>query len=306
MTQVAKTAKIPLLDARLGSPFVQIAAGGGETNSTAEQWAERSEQTLTQLRQGGVRKNQPARVLDIPVASFDGIPQVDAKSRATATASTSVAASEAPPGARADRDLRNTPEEDDRVSTTIQNMVELITKRSTDGVAMLLLCIGSEPNLHTDETAARLASALCEQTASRVLLIDSDTDSRNLTTAARLEEGEGMTEVIQRNRNWSSLLLRNEHTNLDFLPCGRESFQRWNQQELLRKASCEMRKNYQFICVSAGDAHGKAAKLWSDVCDGSFLLVSVKNSNRTVAKSAVTELQSGGARLLGCIVTDAE
>ena len=66
-----------------------------------------------------------------------------------------------------------------------------------------------------------------------------------------------------------------------------------------------MKTEYQYVCVAVGDAHSKAAKLWSDVCDGSYLLVSIKNSNGTIAKSAVTELKTNGARLLGCIATDA-
>ena len=164
--------------------------------------------------------------------------------------------------------------------------------------------MGSEPNQHVDEISARVASALCDQTESRVLLIDSDTVGKNLTAASRQLNESGMTEVIEYNRDWRSSLLRNRGSNLDFLPVGNGSFGRWNQNELLQKAACEMKTDYQIVCVSAGDAHGKAAKLWSDVCDGSYLLVSVKNSNGTIAKSAVTELKSSGARLLGCIVTD--
>ena len=65
-----------------------------------------------------------------------------------------------------------------------------------------------------------------------------------------------------------------------------------------------MKQDYQFICVSAGDAHDNVAKTWSGVCDGSYLLVSLKNSNEKIAESAVAELQTSGARLLGCVVTD--
>jgi Mrp family chromosome partitioning ATPase len=65
-----------------------------------------------------------------------------------------------------------------------------------------------------------------------------------------------------------------------------------------------MKTKYQFICVSAGDAHLGSAKAWSQVCDGSYLLVGLNSTNETYAKSAITELQSSGSRLLGCIVTD--
>ena len=67
-----------------------------------------------------------------------------------------------------------------------------------------------------------------------------------------------------------------------------------------------MKREYQFIRVAAGDAHSSAARMWNDICDGSYLLVSMKNSNESFAKSAVAELQARGARLLGCVVTDVD
>ena len=67
-----------------------------------------------------------------------------------------------------------------------------------------------------------------------------------------------------------------------------------------------MKQDYQFVCVSAGSAHSAHAKLWYDLCEGSYLVVSLKSSNETYAKSSVKELQAGNARLLGCVVTDVE
>jgi hypothetical protein len=67
-----------------------------------------------------------------------------------------------------------------------------------------------------------------------------------------------------------------------------------------------MKREYQFICISGGDARSPSARIWNDICDGSYLLVSVKNSNQTIARSAVAEMQTSGARLLGCVVTDVE
>jgi len=81
---------------------------------------------------------------------------------------------------------------------------------------------------------------------------------------------------------------------------------RWNAKQLLINSVAEMKQDYQFVCVSAGSAHSPHAKLWYDVCEGSYLVVSLKTSNETFAKSSVRELQAGDARLLGCVVTDVE
>ena len=187
-----------------------------------------------------------------------------------------------------------------------RSVVEQILERSNASIPVVFLFVGTESNHHVDEMSARVAAALSEHTQSRVLLIDSDTVSRNLTATVGQQDRAGMTEVIEYNQDWRSNLLRNKEANVDFLPIGNGNFGRWNQQELLQKAVCEMKAEYQFVCVSGGDAHSKASKLWSDVCDGSYLLVSIKSSNGTVAKSAVTELKANGARLLGCVVTDVD
>jgi len=195
-------------------------------------------------------------------------------------------------------------ETNQQIDDAIQSVVTQINERSNPSVPIVLLFVGSEPNQHVDEMSARVAAELCNNTQSRVLLIDSDNISKNLTTASRRINDAGMTEIIEYNQDWRSNLLRNQESNLDFLPVGNGSFGRWNQKELLCKTVCDMKTDYQYVCVAAGDAHSKAAKLWSDVCDGSYLLVSIKNSNDMIAKSAVTELKDSGARLLGCIVTD--
>ena len=271
MSPIVNTATIP----HLNSHRTSLPAGHASANvlsGSEEQLAEMSEATLDRL-------SRQVRQIAVPE------PEVAPQSLPAEPAATV-----AP--------------KNGEVSEAIRNVVDQVLQRSNSSIPVILLFVGSEPNQHVDEISARVAAALCDQTESRVLLIDSDAVGKSLTAASGRASESGMTEVIEYNRPWRSSLLRNRSSNLDFLPVGNGSFGRWNQKELLRKATCEMKTEYQFICVAAGDAHGKASKLWSDVCDGSYLLVSVKNSNGTIAKSAVTELKSSGARLLGCIATD--
>ena len=264
-----KTATIP----HLNSFRKSLPRGSSSTdvlNATEEQLARMSEATLARLSGNVHRIAAPAPPSQTP--TIDSTPK--------------------------------TADSGEQVSEAVESVVNQILERSNSSVPMVLLFVGSEPNQHVDEISARAASALCNKVEARVLLIDSDNVGKNLTAASRRVDESGMTEIIEYNRDWRANLARNKNSNLDFLPVGKASFGRWNQKELLRKAVCGMKAEYQFVCVAAGDAHSKAAKLWSDVCDGSYLLVSVKNSNGTIAKSAVTELKTSGARLLGCIATD--
>lgn len=272
-----KTATIP----HLNLSRISIAPGGTSTDpltATEDELAQMSEATLERLR------NRVQRIVVADDSMDVTAPTVPEETVAEAPTATLKQA----------------------VDEATQSVVDLILERSNPSAPVVLLFVGSEPNHHVDELTARVAATLCDHVESRVLLIDSDQVSRNLTAASRRQSEPGMTEVIEYNQDWRANLLRNQNANLDFIPVGNGSFGRWNQKELLRKAVCEMKTEYQVVCVAGGDAHGKAAKLWSDVCDGSYLLVSIKNSNGAVAKSAVTQLKSSGARLLGCVVTDVD
>ncbi len=191
---------------------------------------------------------------------------------------------------------------------SISTLVGAILDRFPVGDPTVIVFVGSEENIHTDETCARVASQLSEHDIGGIMLIDSDTKGKALTLASGLEGKDGIADVVNRDKSWADLVYGRASSGLDFMCVGTDKFHHYDSQERqdrLRAAISEMKKEYQFVCVSAGDAHGKSAKIWSDICDGTYLLVSMRNTNETIAKSAVAELQSSGARLLGCVVTDA-
>lgn len=184
-------------------------------------------------------------------------------------------------------------------------LVEKIIDRFPLASPTVLLFVGGEPNPNVDETCAQVASALANCHVGNVLLIDGDVTGRQLTIAGGMVNQSGLSEAINRSADWRPLVVSEGSNSFSFLPVGECPSDRWNSDELLRKMTAEMKQDYQFICVSAGDAHSKHAKLWCDVCDGSYLVVSLKNSNETLAKSAAQELMLNGARVLGCVVADA-
>ncbi len=184
-------------------------------------------------------------------------------------------------------------------------LVEKIIDRFPLASPTVLLFVGGEPNPNVDETCAQVASALAKCHVGKVLLIDGDVDGRQLTIAGGMVHQSGLNEVINRSADWRPMVVSEGSASFSFMPVGSCPSDRWNSDELLRKMTAQMKRDYQFICVSAGDAHSKHAKLWCDVCDGSYLVVSLKNSNETLAKSAAEELMLNGARVLGCVVADA-
>jgi Mrp family chromosome partitioning ATPase len=185
-------------------------------------------------------------------------------------------------------------------------LVEKIIDRFPLASPTVLLFVAGEPNPNVDETCAQVASALAACHVGKVLLVDGDVADRQLTIAGGMVHQPGLSEAINRSADWRPLVVSEGSNSFSFLPVGKCPSDRWNSDELLRNVTAEMKREYQFICVSAGDAHAKHAKLWCDVCDGSYLVVSLKNSNETLAKSAAEELMLNGARVLGCVVSDAD
>lgn len=191
-------------------------------------------------------------------------------------------------------------------TSEITSLVDSIFERFPLAASTVLLFVGTEENPHVDETCARVASAIASRKIGNVLLIDGDVEGQRLTQASGLAGQTGFLECINRSQQWREKVVSRKESSFGFLPVGDCKMDRWNAKQLLINSVAEMKQDYQFVCVSAGSAHSPNAKIWYDVCDGSYLVVSLKSSNETYAKSSVKELQSGGARLLGCVVTDVE
>lgn len=191
-------------------------------------------------------------------------------------------------------------------TSEVSALVDSIFERFPLAASTVLLFVGTEENPHVDETCARVASAIASRKIGNVLLIDADVDGQRLTQASGLAGQTGYLECINRSQPWRQKVVSRKESSFGFLPVGDCDMDRWNAKQLLINSVAEMKQDYQFVCVSAGSAHNANAKLWYDVCDGSYLVVSLKSSNETYAKSSVKELQAGGARLLGCVVTDVE
>ena len=191
-------------------------------------------------------------------------------------------------------------------TSEISTLVDSIFERFPLAASTMLLFVGTEENPHVDETCARVASAIASRNIGDVLLIDADVDGQRLTDASGLAGQTGFLECINRSQNWRQKVVSRDESSFGFLPVGDCAMDRWNAKQLLINSVAEMKQDYQFVCVSAGSAHSAHAKLWYDLCEGSYLVVSLKSSNETYAKSSVKELQAGNARLLGCVVTDVE
>ena len=190
-------------------------------------------------------------------------------------------------------------------SEAIESLVSSIEERFPAGVPFVLMFAGSEDNPHCEETCARVALSLAERVPGKVLLIDSDFERAKLSDAGAGNGEFGLTTWLTRDVRWQNLIARKSAVGLEFMPLGQKPVKYWKtaRQKVLPLVR-ELQQEYQYICVSVGDAHDRASSLWADIADGTFLIVSLTWSSQTVARSANDYLKSIGARVFGCVVTE--
>ena len=209
-------------------------------------------------------------------------------------------------GDSADRKQADEPTKKTSKEQAVEKIARSIVERYPVGNPGLVIFAGPESNSLIDETCARVATSLSERKIGRALLIDADTKGQALTIASGVAGQAGVTDIIAGGVAWKSTVFGGSATGLDFMGAGTRQELGEHATPLLRQLVVGLKKEYQFICVSAGASSELSSQFWNDVGDGTYLLVSLKNSNQSRAKAAVSELRVSGGRLLGCVVTDVD
>lgn len=240
-----------------------------------------------------------AMTLKAPVISLGGEPQGDLSEPPSDWR-------ERGDGASSDRKVPEEPAKKTSKEQAVEKIARSIVERYPVGNPGLVVFAGPESNSLIDETCARVATSLSERKIGRALLIDADTQGQALTIASGVAGQPGVTDVVANGFDWKSTVFGGSATGLDFMGAGSQRELGDHATPLLRQLVVGLKKEYQFICVSAGTSNELSTQFWNDVGDGTYLLVSLKNSNQSRAKAAVSKLRVSGGRLLGCIVTDVD
>ena len=190
-----------------------------------------------------------------------------------------------------------------RSLSDIEPVVSQIMSGSLREGTTVLMFASTDRYSESERLATSIAVSLSNRATRQVMLVDSDFEKRYLTRVYGLELDPGISNYLFQSPPSSNWLYKTDRQRVDFVPAGDFPFRsvatetsnmtRWLQG---------LKKDYSFICVNAGDAHGASIPLWSQHCGGAYLSVNKQQSSQAIACSAVARLRRLETRLLGCVV----
>lgn len=155
------------------------------------------------------------------------------------------------------------------------------------------------------ETLARTATVLCDETADEVLVVDADSSKNSLTAQLEMQGEQGLSEVLQGDTPWRDAIRPTTIDRLRVLPIGRSEYSENNAGNLsLVELLDDLKRQFPIVLV-ASDSEGPLSIALGRGCEATYLLVHLGRTRSQCASEALERLQISGARVLGCVVTNA-
>ena len=185
-------------------------------------------------------------------------------------------------------------------------MFQQLSERIAGTGTCIILFADATNAARAADVTAMAAVTLAKRQDQPVLLIDCDLEFRRLSEHMDMESRPGIANGLATQTSPDDIINETAQPAIDFVPAGQIKRKNWMRFEAkLTNILNHVRQSYGFVCVHLGDALGPAAELWAPHCEATYLVVSVRDSSRNVSMASVDHLRRLGARLLGCIATDA-
>ncbi|MCH2178683.1 MAG: hypothetical protein MK106_07755 [Mariniblastus sp.] len=177
-----------------------------------------------------------------------------------------------------------------------------IENRFSTGTVSVILFASADRYSDSQFITAAVAVKLASRSLKRVLVIDSDFETRQLSAMQGMDSCLGISDWIQTTPS-EIAAQHTDHNRLDFVPAGTMSIDcLLSAGEKLNHYLKYFSTSHSFIFVNAGDAHSEAVQIWSQYCGGSYLAINKKRSSRSIAESAVRHMRVCESRLIGCVM----
>ncbi len=170
---------------------------------------------------------------------------------------------------------------------------------------IVLLC-GCHDGDRSADAAALTAITTAHCSTKSLCLIDGDLNTRSLSRIGGDDQELGVANVMATQTRFDDVVWATSRDRLDWIPAGNVRRSGWYRfDENLNQLLTDCQERYDLICVYLPTGVDELAKLWAGHVDASYLIVSMQRTSQVVAEAAVENLRRQGARLAGCIVTDA-
>ena len=194
---------------------------------------------------------------------------------------------------------------DDCMAQQYRELAERIVAQLPEAAPAAVLLVAAEQQPHVPIAVAHVAMTLADRAEGQVLILDANLSNKYLSGKAGLKDKPGLVEAISGGKSWQDLVVATASEHLDILPAGRGlSLKLSSIANDLTWLMGRLKGRYRFILIDAGPVATRAADAMARVCDGTFLLVRLGQTETADAASAMTSLQSAGSRVLGCVVTN--
>ena len=169
---------------------------------------------------------------------------------------------------------------------------------------VVLMFVGTEDHPRCDSVCAKVAGSIAARDLGRVLLVDANIRRPRLTTHESLNEQKGLTDFLGSEHAMALEVKSHPGSNLDFLARGLSNYSMIeSDSKVIAETVNRFKQKYRFTFFNVGHYCDIAAKQWGKMCDATYLVLSLNETDQVTAIDATEMLHRTGSRLCGAIAT---
>ena len=195
--------------------------------------------------------------------------------------------------------------EDNVLGQQYRELTEHLLACLTSPSPTCMMFMGAEAQPHVTTTVMRVGLQMAETSSAKVLLIDGNLAEKTLSANFQLKGKVGLVDVLKRRACWQDAITTTASERLSvmaggcgMLPGAAGEAEQWGP--LLD----QWKQHWQFLLIDAGRATSPLTMSLAKYCDAAYLLVRLGQTDATSAQQAISKLQSQGAPMNGCILTN--
>ena len=169
----------------------------------------------------------------------------------------------------------------------------------------LFAFVSCEPQAHVTDVTGHLAMFVANSTREQILIVDGDQRGSRLSKKYGVSANLGLTNVLLQGEDWKSLVQTTANRNVVVLPAGTSAPPLGGfDQNVLEQLAQDWKSNFDYVFVDSGQAYSLSANSAYTVCDATYLVLRLGETNRNEADQVVQQLLESQVPLNGCVVTN--